>query len=58
MDGAFYEEALFAEWRFTSGAFVPRGASRVALCGPPYVALSDQKAPHRAVLAASGLSLT
>ena len=27
---------------------VPRGASWVALSGPPYVALSGQKAPHRA----------
>ena len=42
MDGAFYEVALCATRRF-----VPRGASWAALSGPPFVALSVQKAPHR-----------
>eukprot|EP01044_Picomonas_judraskeda_P002976 COSAG03_NODE_230_length_10295_cov_29.315026_3_plen_129_part_00 len=41
--GALYRVALCTEWRF-----VPSGALyRVALSGPPYVALSGQKAPHR-----------
>ena len=41
--GALYRVALCTGWRF-----VPSGAFRVALSGPPYVALSAQKAPHRA----------
>ena len=41
--GALCYVALCVAWRF-----VPRGASWVALSGPPYVALSGQKAPHRA----------
>ena len=40
--GALYRVALCTGWRF-----VPSGAFRVALSGPPYVALSAQKAPHR-----------
>ena len=42
LHGALCYAALCVAWRF-----VPRGASRVALSEPPYVALSDQKAPHR-----------
>ena len=49
MDGAFSSHlggalcrVALPRWRF-----VPRGASWAALSGPPYVALSAQKAPHR-----------
>ena len=42
LHGALCCMALYVAWRF-----VPRGASPVALSGPPYVALSGQKAPHR-----------
>jgi hypothetical protein len=46
--GAFHRGALCHVALCTVWRFVPRGAPRAALSGPPYVALSRQKAPHTA----------
>ena len=48
MCGAFYAHGALCQVALSGWRFVPRGAFRVALSGPPYVALSEQKAPHRA----------